>query len=158
MYRFTGDRDDFKETLAGLEVGYDWSLEASAKLERGEILDHLQAELDDRPDEDPEIRVELLSLLAHAAAFAYDWPRQQRLLAQALPIYRQIGDRHGEANILVSRARLAITTGRRADAVSEMTEAIHIYTAIGLTKRAETLQSEVATWEITGAKMSDYSE
>jgi tetratricopeptide (TPR) repeat protein len=318
VYRFTGDRDDIKETLAGLGIGYDWSLEASSKLERREILDHLRAELDDRPDEDPAIRVELLSLLARAAAFAHDWPRQQQLLTQtlpiyrqigarlgeantikglgdvalaqsryqeateryqqalptyrqtgdrlgeahalqglggvalqqvrfqeatehhqqalpiyrqigdrrgeaqtiqglgdaalwqsryqeatnhyqqalpiyrqignrlgeayalqglgdvalaqgrsaeaaehyqqALPIYRQVGDRLGEANTLVSRARLAITTGKRADAVSEMAQAIHIYTAIGLTKRAETLQSEVATWGTTGAEMSDYSE
>ncbi len=155
VYRFTGDRDDIKETLAGLGIDYDWSLEAGSKLERRAILDHLQAELDDRPDEDPAITVELLSLLAQAAAFAHDWPRQQQLLTQALPIYRQIGDRLGEANALVSRARLAITTGERVDAVSVMAEAVHIYTAIGLTKWAETFQSEAATWETTGDEMSD---
>jgi tetratricopeptide (TPR) repeat protein len=235
VYRFTGDRNDIKETLAGLGMDYDWSLEAGSKLERRAILDHLQAELDDRPDEDPAITVELLTLLAQAAAFAHDWPRQQQLLTQALPVYRQIGDRLGEANAiqalgdvarmqarydeaaerydqalpvyrqigdrlgeanaiqalgdvarmqarydeaaerydqalpvyrqigarlgeanaLVSRARLAITTGERADAVSVMADAIHIYTAIGLTKWAETFQCEVATWEATDAEMSD---
>jgi hypothetical protein len=74
---------------------------------------------------------------------------------QALPIYRQIGNRLGEANTLVSRARLAFTTGEHADAVSVMTEAIHIYTVIGLTKWAETFQSEAATWETTGTEMPD---
>lgn len=66
VYRFTGDRDDIKETLAGLGIDYNWSLEAGSKLERREILEHLQAEVDDRPDEDPAITVELLSLLAQA--------------------------------------------------------------------------------------------
>jgi hypothetical protein len=36
-----------------------------------------------------------------------------------------------------------------------MAEAIHIYTAIGFTKWAETFQSEAAAWETTGDEMSD---
>ncbi|MGH3752648.1 MAG: hypothetical protein ACRDRP_08125 [Pseudonocardiaceae bacterium] len=149
VYRFTGDRDDIKETLAGLGIDYDWSLEAGAKLERREILGNLQAELDNQPDEDPAIIVELLSLLAHAAAFEHDWSAQGRLLTQALLIYRQIGARLGEANTLVSRARLASATGERSHADAEMAEAIRIYTAIGLTERAETFRAETATWQTT---------
>jgi hypothetical protein len=77
---------------------------------------------------------------------------------QALPIYRQIGDRLGEANTLVSRARLAIITGERADAGSEMAKAIHIYTAIGLTKWAEKFQAEAASWKTSGAETSESSQ
>ncbi|MGH3869457.1 MAG: tetratricopeptide repeat protein, partial [Pseudonocardiaceae bacterium] len=77
---------------------------------------------------------------------------------QALPVYRQIGDRLGEANTLVSRARLAIITGERADAGSEMAKAIDIYTAIGLTKWAEKFQAEAASWKATGAETSDSSQ
>jgi hypothetical protein len=69
VYRFSGDQDDIKETLAGLDVDYDWSLDVGAKRERREILEQLQVELDDQPDEDPAITVELLSLLARA-----QWP------------------------------------------------------------------------------------
>jgi hypothetical protein len=134
-----------------------WSLAAGSKRERREILEHLQAEVNDRPDDDPAITVELLSLLAQATAFEHDWPRQQQLLTQALPIYRQIGDRLGEANTLVSRARLAIITGERADAGSEMAKAIHIYAAIGLTKWAEKFQAEAASWKTTDAETSDSS-
>jgi hypothetical protein len=66
--------------------------------------------------------------------------------------------RRGEANTLVSRARLAIITGEGADAVSEMATAIHIYTAIGLIKWAEQLQAEAASWKSTGAETSDSSQ
>jgi hypothetical protein len=97
-------------------------------------------------------------LLAQAAAFEHDWPTQERLLTQALPIYRQIGDRLGEANTLVSRARLAIATGERASAVAEMAEAIRIYTAINLIQWVKTFQAEAATWETTGAEPSDSNQ
>lgn len=90
--------------------------------------------------------MELLSLLARAAAFEPDWSTQAHLLIRALPIYRKIGDRLGEANILVSRARLASAVGERGSAVSEMEEAVRIYTAIGLTEWAETFRAEAATW------------
>ncbi|MGH8932250.1 MAG: tetratricopeptide repeat protein, partial [Egibacteraceae bacterium] len=66
---------------------------------------------------------------------------------QALPIYRQIGDRLGEANTLVSRGRLAIASGQRARAVSEMTEAIRIYRSIGLNQWVEVFQAEAADWD-----------
>nr|MDQ3763060.1 tetratricopeptide repeat protein [Actinomycetota bacterium] len=123
VYRFTGDRDDIKETLAGLGIDYDWSLKAGAKLERRAILEHLQAELDDRPDEDPALTVELLSLLARAASFEHDWATQQRLLAQALPVYRQIGDRLGEANVIKALGDVALQQDRYEEAAERYEQA-----------------------------------
>ena len=195
VYRFTGDRGDIKETLAGLGIDYDWSLAVGSKLERREILEHLQAELDDQADEDPALTVELLSLLARSAAFESDRPTQQQLLTQALPIHREIGarlgeanamqalgdvarmqaryeeaaeyygqalpihreigDRLGEANTRVSRARLAVASGERASADTEMAEAIRIYTAIGLTEWADTFQAERDGWEGTDVETPD---
>lgn len=121
VYRFTGDRDDIKETLAGLGIDYDWSLEAGSKLERREILENLQAELENQPDEDPAITVELLSLLAQAAAFEHDWSTQQRLLTQALPIYRQIGARLGEANAIQALGDVALQQARYEEAAEAAT-------------------------------------
>ncbi|MGH3868259.1 MAG: tetratricopeptide repeat protein, partial [Pseudonocardiaceae bacterium] len=123
VYRFTGDRDDIKETLAGLGIDYNWSLEAGSKLERREILEHLQIELDDRSDEDPAITVELLSLLAQAAAFEHDWPRQQQLLTQALPVYRQIGARLGEANAIQALGDVALQQARYEEAAERYEQA-----------------------------------
>jgi hypothetical protein len=48
-----------------------------------------------------------------------------------------------------------MATGARANAVSEMAEAIQLYTAIGLTQWAETFQTEAATWEASVADTSD---
>ncbi|MGQ0774948.1 MAG: tetratricopeptide repeat protein [Pseudonocardiales bacterium] len=131
VYRFTGDRDDITETLAGLGIDYDWSLTAGSKLERREILEHLQAELDNQPDEDPALTVELLSLLAQAAAFESDWPTQQRLLTRALPIYRQIGARLGEANAIKALGDVALRQARYEDAAEYYGQALPIYRQIG---------------------------
>jgi hypothetical protein len=76
---------------------------------------------------------------------------------QALPLFRQFGARLGEANTLISRARLAMAIGAQANAVSEMATAIRVYTTIGLAKWAKTFQAEAATWETSGVKMSNMS-
>ncbi|MGI8814730.1 MAG: tetratricopeptide repeat protein, partial [Pseudonocardia sp.] len=131
VYRFTGDRDDIAETLAGLGVDYDWSLGAGAKLERREVLEHLRAEFDDRPDADPAITVELLDLLAKAAAFDSDWSTQQQLLTRALPIYRQIGARLGEANAIQALGDVALAQDRYVDAAERYEQALPIYRQIG---------------------------
>ena len=131
VYRFIGDREDIKETLTGLGIDYDWSLEVGSRLARREILEQLRVELDDRPVEDPAITVELLSLLAQAAAFEYDWPTQERLLRQALPIYRQIGDRLGEANAVQALGDVARMQARYEEATERYEQALPIYRQIG---------------------------
>ncbi len=131
VYRFTGDRDDIKETLAGLGIDYNWSLKAGSKLERREILEHLQEELDNQPDEDPASTVEWLSLLARAAAFEHDWATQERLLTQALPIHRQIGDRLGEANVIKALGDVALQQDRYDDAAQHYEQALPIHRQIG---------------------------
>ncbi len=159
VYRFTGDRDDIKETLAGLGIAYNWSLEAGSKLERREILDHLQAELDDRPDEDPAITVELLSLLAQAAAFEHDWPRQQQLLTQALPVYRQIGARLGEANAIQALGDVALQQARYEEAAERYEQALPVYRQIGdRLGEANTLVSRARLAIITGERADAGSE
>ncbi|MDQ3151707.1 MAG: tetratricopeptide repeat protein, partial [Actinomycetota bacterium] len=120
-----------KETLAGLGIDYDWSLKAGSKLERREILEHLQEELDNQPDEDPASTVEWLSLLARAAAFEHDWATQERLLTQALPIHRQIGDRLGEANAIQALGDVARMQARYDEAAQRYEQALPIYRQIG---------------------------
>ncbi|HKR50795.1 MAG TPA: hypothetical protein VJT72_14675 [Pseudonocardiaceae bacterium] len=134
------------------------SLEVGSKLERREILGNLQAELDNQRDEDPAITVKLLSLLARAAAFEHDWSTQGRLLTQALPSYRQIRAWLGEANTLISRARLAFATDDRSRDDAEMAEAIRIYTAVGLTEWAERFRAEAATWQTPDTETQNSSQ
>ena len=51
---------------------------------------------------------------------------------QALPIYRQIGDRLGEANALLSMGRLARETGDETQMKASLRQAESIYESIGL--------------------------
>ncbi|MGH3940287.1 MAG: tetratricopeptide repeat protein [Pseudonocardiaceae bacterium] len=153
VYRFTGDRNDITETLAGLGIDYDWSLAAGSKLARRDILEHLQAELDNRPDEDPELTVELLALLARAAAFESDWLTQQRLLTRALPIYRRIGARLGEANAIKALGDVAMAQDRYEDAAEHYGQALPIYRQIGArVGEANTLLSRARLANATGER------
>ncbi|MGH8933828.1 MAG: tetratricopeptide repeat protein, partial [Egibacteraceae bacterium] len=131
VYRFTGDHDDIRETLAGLGIDYDWSLPAGSKLERREVLDSVHAELEDTGGEDSSIVLETLTLLARAAAFEYDWSRQERMLSQALPIYRQIGARLGEANAIQALGDVALQQDRYDEASERYEQALPIYRQIG---------------------------
>ncbi len=131
VYRFTGDHDDIRETLAGLGIDYDWSLPAGSKLERREVLDSLEAELETTGGEDTSIAVETLSLLARAAAFEHNWSRQEQLLSKALPLYRQIGDRLGEANTIKALGHVALQQDRYDDAAQRYEHALPIYHQIG---------------------------
>jgi hypothetical protein len=83
---------------------------------------------------------------------------EERFLTEALAVYREIGDRLGEAYGLAARARLAAATGDQNGAAADMAEAARILTAINLTERAEQLPQEAAGWaagwEATGRASS----
>lgn len=79
---------------------------------------------------------------ARAPAARYD--DAQRAYEQALPIYRQIGDRLGEAGALWSQARLASARKRPAEASALFAEAERIYAAIGLGGSAARVREEAA--------------
>ena len=61
-----------------------------------------------------------------------------------LPIYRQIGDRRGEANCLLSIGRLARGAGDTATMRTAYEEAERIYTSIGLDDRARRAHEEAS--------------
>jgi hypothetical protein len=69
------------------------------------------------------------------------------LLADALAVSRQIGDRRGEANSIAARARLALATGDREGAEADMAEAARILDTLHLTERAEALRREAPGWD-----------
>ena len=131
IYHFVGDHEDVRQTLSSLGVDFDWSLAHHAKLARGEILDHVRAELEDRADEDSAIRAELLSLLARAAGFASDLSAQERLLTEALAVYRDIGNRWGQANSIQSLGHIARMRARYDEAAERYEQALAVYRDIG---------------------------
>jgi tetratricopeptide (TPR) repeat protein len=60
----------------------------------------------------------------------------------ALPVYRQIGARLGEANTLLSLGRLNRATGDEAKARAALKQAADIYEAIGLEEWAQRARAE----------------
>ncbi|MGI9001533.1 MAG: tetratricopeptide repeat protein [Pseudonocardia sp.] len=132
VYRLVGSRDDISETVAGLGVGFDWSLDPGSRLARREVLEHLRTEIDEQRDEvDPALYAETLSLLAHAAGFDDDRATQRHLLEQALAVYREIGDWLGEANAVQALGEVALMQARYPEAGQRYEEALAVYREIG---------------------------
>jgi tetratricopeptide (TPR) repeat protein len=131
LYHFVGDREDVQQTLSSLEVDLDWSLERRSKLERREILEQVRTELEEREDEDPAIKAELLSLLARAAAFESDLATQERFLTESLAVYDAIGDRLGQATSIRSLGDVAYARARYDEAAERYEQALVVYDAIG---------------------------
>ncbi len=132
VYRLVGSSDDISETVAGLGVGFDWSLDPGSRLARREVLGHLRAEIDEQRDEvDPALYAETLSLLARAAGFDDNRATQRHLLEQALTVYREIGDRFGAANAVKALGDVARMQARYPEAGQRYEEALTVYREIG---------------------------
>jgi tetratricopeptide (TPR) repeat protein len=65
------------------------------------------------------------------------YAQAEALYRQALPLYREIGDRLGEAHCLYSWGRLAASQQNLSAADEFFTEAAQIYESIGLADRAK---------------------
>jgi len=63
---------------------------------------------------------------------------------EALPIYRQIGARLGEANTLLSFGRLRRAQGQWSEARANLIEAERIYRTIGVDRWADVAAGEAA--------------
>ncbi|MGH8902733.1 MAG: tetratricopeptide repeat protein [Egibacteraceae bacterium] len=131
IYHFVGDREDVRQTLSSLGMDLDWSLEHGAKLQGCEVLEQIRTELEEWEDEDPAIKAELLSLLARAAAFDSDLVMQERFLTEALAVYRQIGDRLGEAYSVKGLGDIARMRNRYDEAAERYEQALAVYRQIG---------------------------
>ncbi len=143
VYHFAGTGDDTRVTLAEQVRDYDWSLSLKDKRERKEVLLQVLAELE--PAGASNELAEVLYLLARAAKFEGDGPAQAQYLDRALPLYREMGHRLGEANCLYSYGRLLETLQRGEDARSAFAEAARIYADIGLDDWASRARGAVET-------------
>ncbi len=143
VYHFKGEGDDARVTLAEQAQDYDWSLAVKHKRERKEVLLQVLAELE--PAGPSKELADALFLLARAAKFEGDGGAEARYLERALPLYREMGDRLGEANCLYSYGQLLETLQRGEDAWSAFAEAARIYADIGLDDWASRAQRAVET-------------
>ncbi|MGH8478073.1 MAG: tetratricopeptide repeat protein [Gammaproteobacteria bacterium] len=129
VYHFEGTGEEARATLAEQEAGYDWSLGLKDKRERKEVLLQVLAELE--PAGASRELAEVLYLLARAAGFEGDGAAQAQYLERALSLYREIGDRLGEADCIQSLGDVALRRARYKEAESRYQAALAIYREIG---------------------------
>ncbi|MCW5978729.1 MAG: tetratricopeptide repeat protein [Bryobacteraceae bacterium] len=131
LYRFTGEEGDAKETLEAVDAELDWNLSRKDKLERRELLRELLEELEGAPGAGAASLAKVKYLLAQAAGYESEWDEARELYQQALPLYRAIGDRQGEANGIKSLGDVAGMQDRYEEARELYQQALPLYRAIG---------------------------
>lgn len=131
-YHFVGGSEDARQTVERLAEGFDWNLSLREKHERKEVLEHLLAEAESgAAGQAPAVMAALLSQLSEASRFEGNQNQRRRYLEQALPLYREIGHRLGEANCVKALGDVALRQDRYQDAASLFQQALPLYRQIG---------------------------
>ncbi|MBV9743790.1 MAG: tetratricopeptide repeat protein, partial [Acidobacteriia bacterium] len=106
-FHFTGGPTETLETIQRLDEANFWSSEARDKVEQKLLLERVCRELETEPRPDPKALAEARIRLGDVLSFEGQQDRAERLYQEALPLFRQIGDRRGEANVLKGRGDVA---------------------------------------------------
>jgi len=130
LYRFGPEAGDAAVTAQDTMDGFGWSLSPGERREREALLRDLHEELGEVGAE-PAARAVVLSGLGDTARMQGRHADASALYDQALAIYREIGDRHGEANTLRAMGETARMQGRHADAAALYDQALPLYREIG---------------------------
>jgi tetratricopeptide (TPR) repeat protein len=130
VYRLVGESDDVEATSRVAADGLDWSATPKERDEREALLKDLLEELDEGEDQ-PAARAAALAGLAAAASMRSRYDEASDLYQQALPIYRETGNRLGEANTLHALGEAASRQSRYDEASDLYQQALPIYREIG---------------------------
>ena len=134
LYRFRPEAEDAAVTSGLATEDFGWSLTPEERREREALLSDLLEELDERGDE-PSSRAVVLAGLGDAARMQNRYEDAIALYEQALPLYREIGDRRSEAQGLLSYG-LALSQVGSQSARLVLEEAARLFELIGLAGRA----------------------
>ena len=129
LYRFQPERSDAGETSATATAGFGWELSPAERQERQTLLRDLLEELEEHGG-DPAARASILGGLGEAARMQGRYQDAIELYQQALPLYRELGARLGEARGLLGNG-LALTSLGSASASDVLEEAARIFDLIG---------------------------
>ena len=105
-----------------LDIDYSRYREARDKLNQITIT----------PDQDPYLAADSCTWLGDAYRILDEYGQARERYEAALPIYRQIGDRLGEANCIRSLGELLGEIGQIETAINSLEEAANLYRAIKL--------------------------
>jgi tetratricopeptide (TPR) repeat protein len=129
-YYFIGEEEDARQTLGRLEEGFGWSLSLREKRERREILQHVLAELEKSGQPDSRVLAKVLERLGNAAHFEGESAGSEGYYPKALGVYRQLGDKLGEANCVQALGEVALSQARYEEAGRLYSQALPIHRQI----------------------------
>jgi tetratricopeptide (TPR) repeat protein len=130
-FHFSGGSAETAETLQRLDEADFWSSDARDKVERKLLLERVCRELESEPQPDSQALADARMRLGGVLYFEGQHDEAERLYEDALPLYRQIGARLGEANVLKARGDVAGRQARYQDAERLYEEALPLYRQIG---------------------------
>ena len=130
VFELLGDATTGRESVKQARSALDWNTPPGERDRAGRLLDDLVAEDEEVGSDDPRYAVELLTARADTALMQGRSDDAADLLGQALPLYRAIGDRRGEANALLLLARTRRHMGQPETARRNYREAERLYRPI----------------------------
>ncbi|MFN2629685.1 MAG: tetratricopeptide repeat protein, partial [Gaiellaceae bacterium] len=130
LYRFEPEPGDPAATSDAAARGFDWSLTPEERREREALLRDVLDELEES-GEDAPARADVAVSLGNAAGMQARHAEAVALYEQALPTYRELGDRLGEANTLKALGDAAGMQARYAEAVALYEQALPTYRELG---------------------------
>ena len=130
-YYFVGGEGDAAETLRGLDEEPVSSVTLRQKRGRREILEHVLAELRAAARPDPRSLADTYYLLGQANYYEDEKNTAGAYFEKALPLFRNLEDRRGEANAIQSLGDVARRQARYEQAAESYEQALPIYRQIG---------------------------
>ncbi len=94
-------------------------------------LTWLQSLAQNIPNDEPQALADVLQAQGDGLSFLDQREEALSRYEEALGLYRQVGDRLGEANVLKAQGNLALAQGQTASAVQWLDQAVTIHHAIG---------------------------
>jgi hypothetical protein len=131
VFELTGDAGTGLTSVEDSAGRRTWDATPEDRAAHARLLDDLAAEAAEHGESDPRFLAALAVARAEAAALAHRHDDAEARYHEALPIYRQIGDRLGEANTLQALGDAALSLDRYDDAEARYHEALPIYRQIG---------------------------
>ncbi|MFN7959947.1 MAG: tetratricopeptide repeat protein [Thermoanaerobaculia bacterium] len=129
-YHFVGEEEDRSSSLTETPADLRWAVPPAQRRRRREALEAMLLEANQQSLEGHEV-ARLRQLLADALSFEARYEEAAQLYAQALALFRSLGDRLGEAQCLQSQGEVARMQARYEEAAQLYAQALALFRSLG---------------------------
>ena len=147
VFELVGDAKAGRATIEDAAHALTWEAAPAERQAKALLLEDLAQEAIDSGEHNEPYLAALARARGDAARMLSRYEEAEGRFGEALAVYRQIGDRLGEAGALLSWSRLRRMQGAGAEAVADLDEAARIYDAIGLSRWADIASGEARELE-----------